>query len=117
MQHWGISTHIDLKVCQSDKIIHKEAIEHYVIALCDLMEVKRYGDPTIVRFGARPEIAGFSLVQLIETSCVTGHFVDSDHSAYIDVFSCNAYDVQAVVDFTRRYFDCQEFSYSILSRK
>ena len=117
MQHWGLSTHIDLRDCQPGKIIRKEAIERYVISLCELMEVTRYGNPTIVRFGARPEIAGFSLVQLIETSCVTGHFVDSDHSAYIDVFSCNAYDVQAVVDYTCRYFGCQEFSYSILSRK
>ena len=58
----------------------------------------------IVRFGDRPEIAGFSFTQLIETSLVSGHLVDASRCAFIDIFSCAPYSVSLAEEFTRTYF-------------
>jgi S-adenosylmethionine/arginine decarboxylase-like enzyme len=117
MKAWGTSTHIDLKNCNRNKISNRDLLESYVVSLCDLMKVQRFGNVIIEKFGDRPEIAGFSLVQLIETSCITGHFVDDDNSAYIDVFSCNSYDTNKVIEFTCEFFESDEYSYCILTRK
>jgi hypothetical protein len=66
--------------------------------------IKRYGDPVIVRFGNRPEIAGFSFTQLIETSLISGHLVDASCCVFIDIFSCAPYSVYDAEIFTRKYF-------------
>jgi S-adenosylmethionine/arginine decarboxylase-like enzyme len=74
--------------------------------------MKPFGDPQILHFGDGPR-AGYTLVQLIHTSCITGHFCDESDSAYIDVFSCKPFepsDVQKVVseffgpEYSKRYF-------------
>ena len=39
-----------------------------------------------------PQAAGYSLVQLIETSAITGHFCDASGDAYLDIFSCKDFD-------------------------
>jgi len=32
------------------------------------------------------------MIQLIETSLISGHFANLTNSAYIDIFSCKGYD-------------------------
>ena len=72
--------------------------------LCDLLGVRRFGDPHIVRFGDDPVVYGYSMVQLIETSLVSAHFVESTNTVYLDVFSCKWYDVDVAVEFARTFF-------------
>ena len=64
---------------------------------------RRFGPCQVVRFGTG-RVAGYSLVQLIETSLVSGHFVDETNRAFIDVFSCAPYDPEAVTAFAGAYF-------------
>ena len=60
------------------------------------------GPPVLQRFAEHvPEAAGYSLVQLIETSAITGHFCDKSGDAYIDVFSCKDFDTAAALDVVR----------------
>jgi len=116
MKPWGISTHIDLYQCDEATVKSKEDISRFVLELCDLIKVKAWGDMQIEHFGDSEEIAGYSVVQLIETSCITGHFVDSNNSAYIDIFSCKAYDVQMAVQFTKDFFQAKKIEYKMLKR-
>ena len=52
-----------------------------------------YGEPVLAHFATHlPEAAGYSLVQLIEASAVTGHFCDASGDAYLDIFSCKDFD-------------------------
>jgi S-adenosylmethionine/arginine decarboxylase-like enzyme len=44
------------------------------------------------------------MIQLIETSLISGHFANLTNSAYIDIFSCKAYDPDTVAEFTRKFF-------------
>ena len=57
------------------------------------------GEPKIEHFAANnPNAAGFSLVQLIETSSITGHFVDLNGDSYIDIFSCKSTKCRVIED-------------------
>ena len=50
--------------------------------------MKAYGDPIIEHFATHsPECAGYSLVQLIETSNICAHFSDLTGDVYLDVYS------------------------------
>ena len=49
------------------------------------------------------EAAGYSLVQLIETSAVTGHFCDASGDAYLDVFSCKDFDPEVAIGVVERH--------------
>lgn len=43
-------------------------------------------------------------MQLIETSLISAHFVDSTKNAYIDVFSCKPYDVDVAARVCKEAF-------------
>ena len=113
---WGILTSLDLQQCDAALIRDAEAIKQYVIELCDLINVKRFGDCTVVHFGEREEIAGYSFTQLIETSLVSGHLANATNTAYIDVFSCSHYDSDAVADFTKKFFKAAAVKITVLHR-
>jgi S-adenosylmethionine/arginine decarboxylase-like enzyme len=62
-----------------------------------------YGKAQIIHFGSGGK-AGYTLVQLIETSNITGHFVEEVNDAYLDVFSCKDYDEKEVEQCIKEYF-------------
>jgi S-adenosylmethionine/arginine decarboxylase-like enzyme len=70
--------------------------------------MSRFGDPIIVDFGSKPEIAGITLMQMIETSNITAHFANHTNNAYIDVFSCKDYDSDSVAYFCKKFFDAKQ---------
>ena len=114
---WGISSAIDLHDCDPDLIRSAEAVKQFVYELCDLIEVKRFGECVVVHFGEREEIAGFSMTQLIETSLVSGHFVNSTNNVYLDVFSCKYYDPEVVLKKAAEFFKAKSSSINFLLRK
>ena len=83
---WGICTAVDLQGCNPALIRDAEAIKRYVIELCDLIGMKRFGECQVVNFG-EGRVAGYSMVQLISTSLISGHFANDTNSAYLDIFS------------------------------
>jgi len=111
MKYWGVLTSIDLRNCSYEKITSKSVIKKYVIELCDLIDMKRFGECNIVHFGEDERVAGFSMTQLIETSLISGHFANLSKCAYIDIFSCKDYDSNVAVGFTKKYFDAKECAY------
>jgi len=102
---WGMSTCVDLKNCNPKTIQSAERIKEFVIALCDLIEMKRFGETTVVNFGEDPKVSGFSMTQLIETSLISGHFANQSNAAYIDIFSCKAYPPYKVARFCKEFFE------------
>ena len=89
--HWGLHVAVDLGGCDHQKICDGDYIRQFAIDLADHIRMKRFGDPVVVRFGAEPKVEGYSLVQLIETSCIAGHFAEDTDRAFIDVFSCREF--------------------------
>ena len=62
-----------------------------------------YGKPKVVMFGTGNK-KGYTLVQLIETSNITAHFVEEKNDMYLDVFSCKVFDEKTVREVVNRYF-------------
>lgn len=101
---WGISSSIDIYECDPETIRSAEKIRQFVMELCELIEMKRYMDTLVVHFGEDEKVAGFSMVQLIETSLISAHFANLTNTAYLDVFSCKAYDPGVVAEFAQKFF-------------
>lgn len=114
---WGLSTSIDLHNCNPDTIRSAEKIKQFVVELCDLIEVKRFGECTVVHFGEDEKVNGYSMTQLIETSLVSGHFANKTNAAYIDIFSCRFYDPEKAVDFTQAFFEASSVQMQHTLRK
>lgn len=114
---WGLLTSIDLYHCNAELIRDAEAIRRYVDELCQLIEMRKFGDTVVVNFGEDERVAGFSMTQLIETSLISGHFANLTNAAYIDIFSCKYYDPQVAADFTQKYFQAKEIEINYVLRK
>ena len=66
--------------------------------------MRRFGETVIVNFGEDERVAGYSMVQLIETSLISAHFANLTNTVYLDVFSCKLYDVKIVEEFSTKFF-------------
>jgi S-adenosylmethionine/arginine decarboxylase-like enzyme len=78
--------------------------------------MKAYGEPQIVMFGTGNK-KGYTLIQLIETSNIAGHFVEENNTMYLDVFSCKDFDTEVVKELVHEYFDAQKFNIKVLLRQ
>ncbi len=105
---WGWHLALNLYDCDYDLITSAETIRQYVMELCDLIEMQRFGEPTIVNFGRDPRVSGYSLVQLIETSNICAHFANESRAVYIDIFSCKYFDPQLAAGFSISAFGAQK---------
>ena len=114
---WGLYTTIDLYECDSELIKDKEYIENFVILLCMVIDMNRFGDPVIIHFGKDEKVAGYSMYQLIETSNISGHFANKTNAAYIDIFSCKLYDPYLVAEFAAEYFEARRFRMNVIFRQ
>jgi S-adenosylmethionine/arginine decarboxylase-like enzyme len=101
---WGIASSIDIYQCDPETIRSADKIRQFVIELCELIEMKRYMDTLVVHFGEDEKVAGFSMVQLIETSLISAHFANLTNTTYLDVFSCKPYDPEVVAEYAMRFF-------------
>jgi S-adenosylmethionine/arginine decarboxylase-like enzyme len=75
-----------------------------------------YGSPQIVHFGSDGK-AGYTLVQLIETSNICAHFVEENNSMYLDVFSCKDFDEQLVKETVEAFFGAQTMKMRVVTRQ
>ena len=114
---WGLYCSIDIHNCDPEIIRDGEMIRQYVVQLCDLIGMKRFGETQVVHFGEDERVAGYSMVQLIETSLISGHFANLTNTAYIDVFSCKYYDPQKAADFTQDFFQAKDINIHYILRK
>jgi len=101
---WGIASSIDIYECEPELIRSADHIRNFVRELCDLIEMKRFGETQVVHFGEDERVAGYSMVQLIETSLISAHFANQSNATYLDVFSCKPYDPEVVRQFACAYF-------------
>jgi len=113
---WGILSSIDLFNCNEQKIRDNEAIKRYVDELCELIEMRQFGETQIVHFGEDERVAGFSMIQLIETSLISGHFANKTNNAYIDIFSCKFYEPSVAKEFTQKYFEAKKVKMQYILR-
>jgi S-adenosylmethionine/arginine decarboxylase-like enzyme len=115
-QPWGLLSCIDLYECDPEIIRNDKKIKQFVAELCDLIKMKRFGETQVVHFGEDERVAGYSMIQLIETSLISAHFANQTNATYLDVFSCKLYEPQVVADFTKRFFRAEKVTLQIIRR-
>lgn len=115
---YGQELVLNLYECNLKKISSEETIREFVVTLCDkVIKMKRYGEPLIPHFGHNnPITTGYSMIQLIETSSVTGHFSELKRSAYINIFSCAWYDMEKAAQFCQDFFEAKRIDVTFLKR-
>lgn len=114
---WGYHLLMDCSNGDIDSISDKENIENFVNDLVDEIDMKAYGPPLIVHFAEHDEDkAGYSLCQMIETSNITGHFVDANGNFYIDIFSCKPFSMHKAVAVVQSYFSPTNIKTHFISR-
>lgn len=117
-QIYGMELIMDLYDCDSKIVASKKKLHEYIIKVCNLIKMKRYGKPFIERFGFGVDFtAGYSLAQLIESSSITGHFSELWGSAYINIFSCKSFNAKKAGEFTKKFFKAKKINHRLLIRK
>jgi S-adenosylmethionine/arginine decarboxylase-like enzyme len=100
---WGHLLSMDLARCIPAAIRSRNTIADFSRTLVKRIDMQPYGSPIIKWFGDGPR-GGFTLVQLIHTSCISAHFCEESNNAYLDVFSCKDFASRDVEDVVREYF-------------
>lgn len=116
MPYWGYHLIVDAAKCSPNAIRSRKIIYNFTKTLVKSIDMVAYGEPQIVYFGTGNK-AGYTLVQLIETSNICAHFVEETNDMYLDVFSCKPFhndDVKRVLD---QYFSPDTCKYTFIKRQ
>ena len=113
---WGYHLTVDCAGC-NDAIKDRHAVAAFAADMVSALAMAAYGAAQITRFGQDPKVAGFTLVQLIETSYITAHFCDRTGEAYIDVFSCRKFSIDDAIAVIQRHFEPLDYSHSYQERQ
>jgi S-adenosylmethionine/arginine decarboxylase-like enzyme len=109
---------LDLYECAPEPMRSKEAICRFARELCAVIKMVPYGEPLAPYFGEKQEhTKGYSLLQFIETSSITGHFSEGTNCVYLNIFSCKRYDEKAAEEFARNFFGAQRVVARFLTRE
>ena len=114
MLYWG--KHLVLNVKNANgNVRNATAIYNFTKELVKKIDMKAYGEPQIIHFGSDNK-KGYTLVQLIETSNITGHFCDDSGDFYMDVFSCKDFSELKVREMIHNHFQPERIDSRTLYR-
>lgn len=109
MKEFGYELVVNLYECDPKRIRSKKELKRFVVELCDVIKMKRFGPARIEHFGHNnPHTSGYSLFQYIETSSIVAHFSELWNSAYINIFSCKKFDEKKALEFTKNFFKAKK---------
>ena len=114
---WGLASSVDLYGCNPETIRDAQAIRRFAHQACDRIGMRRYGETQVVQCGDDPRVCGYSMIQLIETSLISGHFANDTNTAYIDIFSCRYYEPRTLAEFAFEFFDADHYKLNVAMRE
>jgi len=105
-KYWGHHLMLDCGECDLEQMQDKENIECWIKCLLVDIDMEGLGDPYITRIETgKPDRDGYIAMQVILTSHISAHFVDSVKQIYVDIFSCRKFDKETVKQSLIKYFD------------
>ncbi len=114
---WGQHLILDLAGCPRDLLKDADNLRAWVTDLVDTIKMKAYGEPQLEHFATHSyDAAGYTLLQLIETSNICAHFAENLGQVYIDIFSCKRFDNDLAVEVCRKYFQPETVEQHVLER-
>jgi len=114
---WGQHLILDLAGCPRERLIDADHLRSWVKDLIETIKMKAYGEPQLEHFATHSyDAAGYTLLQLIETSNICAHFAENLGQVYIDIFSCKAFDNEVAVACCRKYFEPEVVELHLIER-
>lgn len=117
---WGYHLILNLSECELSKMTDKDNIQNCVNEILQKTDMKAMG-PTIYEYAEMKddhiEVAGYTVVQIIITSCLVMHMAEHTRGIYFDFFSCKPYNKEDVKDIVAKYFNSSTMSEIYLTRK
>lgn len=118
MNFWGYELIIDAKNCKSNVIYDSNKLHNWSVNLVKEIDMIAYGDPIIEHFAEHDEEkAGFTIIQLIETSNITAHFCDKSRDGYINIFSCKEIDIDKTLNYCKMTLQPENLRVNFLTRQ
>ena len=97
-EFWGYHLILDCSACHVPSIQSRENVYNWITGLVRAIDMEPIGEPRIEYTAADfSDKAGFTAIQVIVTSSIVAHFIDSTGDIYIDVFSCKEFDNSIVI--------------------
>jgi S-adenosylmethionine decarboxylase len=113
---YGVELLLDLKGCHLADL-SRSKLADYFIRLCDLIGMKRHGDPVFWEdHSGVPHLHGLSGFQFIETSNVVCHALPLLGAVYLNIFSCKEFDLEAARRFSKEYWGADSVVSSVVTR-
>ena len=103
MSYWGYHLIINAGQCSKSTIRSHSHIYQFATQLVKKIDMVAFGEPRVVRFGSG-HTTGYTLVQLIETSCISAHFAEESNDIYLDVFSCKPFNKAHAISVFKEFF-------------
>ena len=117
-EYWGHHLILDCKSGSKQLISDKQNLKNFVDELVNRIDMVAVGEPIIKYLASNAgDKAGYSLVQLIETCSIVGHFINSSGDFYLDVFSCKEFEIEKVTECVDQFFSPLETKSRYLLRE
>ena len=94
----------------------KENIYNFIKDLVPQIDMVAHGEPIIEYLLPNDPKQGYSLMQLITTSNICGHFIELNGTAYFDIFSCKEFDVNLAKNIVQKYFSPKKIRMNFITR-
>ena len=118
MPYWGYHLILDCGGCDPVKMADYKNVDTWIRKLVKDIDMQPIGEPRIEYTAAEfPDKAGFTAVQIIVTSSIVAHFIDSTGDVYIDVFSCKPFDNATVIKSIEEAFQPKKIRPNYLTRQ
>jgi S-adenosylmethionine/arginine decarboxylase-like enzyme len=118
LRKWGKHLIVDMSYGKKERVSSADHIRRFAEILVEAIGVKACGPPVLQHVAAHmPDAAGYSLVQLIETSTISGRFCDRSGDAYIDIVSCSDFDSERALDVIKNMFEPEHMRYMTVVRQ
>ncbi len=115
---YGMELVLDLYECDPKVLRSRKKLREFVDRLCEILQMKKYGKCYLPYFGLNADhTPGYSLLQFIETSSITGHFAEKTNSAYLNIFSCKEFDPIKAGRFCKEFFSAKRMKKRLYIRK
>ena len=113
---WGYHLIINAGRCDPVALRSKTTITAFSKALVKKIDMVAFGAPRVVHFG-ESQTTGYTLVQLISTSCITAHFVEATNDIYLDIFSCKSFNKADAIAVFKEFFNPQTMQVIFMERQ
>lgn len=118
VSYWGYHLIVDCSGCDQFNIKQEQVHRDFLKELIDKIDMVAYGEPVLAHFATHdPSKGGYTIMQMIETSNICGHFVDMNGEAYIDIFSCKPFDLKTATNVIQKYYAPKSMRPQMIYRK